>query len=166
MPGTDGERLLRGGEPQQALGDARHRARAEGQALALDLIAGCDILLENFKVGALARYGLGYRAAAGAVPGADLLLASPGSGRPGPYAARPGYDSLIQAMGGIMSLTGEPDGACRRRSACPSADLFAGLYGCIGVLAALRHRAATGLGPAGGHRDAGHRTWRGWRTRG
>ena len=68
-----------------------------------------------------------------------------GFGQTGPYAPRPGYDSLIQAMGGIMSLTGEPDGL-PQKVGVPVADLFAGLYGCIGVLAALRHREATGQG--------------------
>ena len=68
-----------------------------------------------------------------------------GFGQTGPYAPRPGYDSLIQAMGGVMSLTGEPDGL-PQKVGVPVADLFAGLYGCIGILAALRHRDATGQG--------------------
>ncbi|MGH7684259.1 MAG: CaiB/BaiF CoA transferase family protein, partial [Vulcanimicrobiaceae bacterium] len=68
-----------------------------------------------------------------------------GFGQNGPYATRPGYDSLIQAMGGIMSLTGEPDGE-PQKVGVPMADLFAGLFGCIGILAALRHRDATGEG--------------------
>ena len=68
-----------------------------------------------------------------------------GFGQTGPYAPRPGYDSLIQAMGGVMSLTGEPDGL-PQKVGVPVADLFAGLYGCIGILAALRHREATGQG--------------------
>jgi crotonobetainyl-CoA:carnitine CoA-transferase CaiB-like acyl-CoA transferase len=68
-----------------------------------------------------------------------------GFGQTGPYAPRPGYDSLIQGMGGIMSLTGEPDGL-PQKVGVPVADLFAGLYGCIGLLAALNHRNATGQG--------------------
>ena len=68
-----------------------------------------------------------------------------GFGQTGPYAPRPGYDSLIQAMGGVMSLTGEPDGL-PQKVGVPVADLFAGLYGCIGILAALRHRDLTGQG--------------------
>jgi crotonobetainyl-CoA:carnitine CoA-transferase CaiB-like acyl-CoA transferase len=68
-----------------------------------------------------------------------------GFGQTGPYAPRPGYDSLVQAMGGVMSLTGEPEGQ-PQKVGIPLADLFAGLYGCIGVLAALRHREATGQG--------------------
>jgi crotonobetainyl-CoA:carnitine CoA-transferase CaiB-like acyl-CoA transferase len=68
-----------------------------------------------------------------------------GFGQTGPYAPRPGYDSLIQAMGGVMSLTGEPDGP-PQKVGVSVADTFAGLYGCIGILAALRHREATGQG--------------------
>jgi crotonobetainyl-CoA:carnitine CoA-transferase CaiB-like acyl-CoA transferase len=119
-------------------------AQPEGQAIARQLIAQCDILVENFKVGALAKYRLGY---------ADLHTDFPrliycsitGFGQTGPYAPRPGYDSLIQAMGGVMSLTGDPDGV-PQKVGVPVADLFAGLYGCIGILAALRHRDATGQG--------------------
>jgi crotonobetainyl-CoA:carnitine CoA-transferase CaiB-like acyl-CoA transferase len=119
-------------------------ARPEGQALALRLIAACDILVENFKVGALARYGLGYEQLRTRFP--SLIYCSiTGFGQTGPYAPRPGYDSLIQAMGGIMSLTGEPEGQ-PMKVGVPVADLFAGLYGCIGVLAALQHRERTGEG--------------------
>ena len=119
-------------------------AKPEGQALALRLIAECDILVENFKVGALAKYGLGYEQLHTQFP--RLVYCSiTGFGQTGPYAPRPGYDSLVQAMGGVMSLTGEPDGL-PQKVGVPVADLFAGLYGCIGVLAALRHREATGQG--------------------
>ena len=119
-------------------------ATPEGQALALRLIAQCDILVENFKVGALGKYGLGYEQLHGSFPGL-IYCSITGFGQTGPYAARPGYDSLIQAMGGIMSLTGEPVGL-PQKVGVPVADVFAGLYGCIGVLAALRHKEATGLG--------------------
>ena len=116
----------------------------EGQDIALKLIAGCDILVENFKVGALAKYGLGYEQLHARFP--RLIYCSiTGFGQTGPYAPRPGYDSLIQAMGGVMSLTGEPDGL-PQKVGVPVADLFAGLYGCIGILAALRHRDLTGQG--------------------
>jgi crotonobetainyl-CoA:carnitine CoA-transferase CaiB-like acyl-CoA transferase len=116
----------------------------EGQAIALNLIAGCDILVENFKVGALAKYGLGYEQLHARFP--RLIYCSiTGFGQTGPYAPRPGYDSLIQAMGGVMSLTGDPDGL-PQKVGVPVADLFAGLYGCIGILAALRHRDLTGHG--------------------
>ena len=119
-------------------------AQPEGQAIALKLIAQCDILVENFKVGALAKYGLGYEELHATFP--RLIYCSiTGFGQTGPYAPRPGYDSLIQAMGGVMSLTGEPDGL-PQKVGVPVADLFAGLYGCIGILAALRHRDATGQG--------------------
>jgi crotonobetainyl-CoA:carnitine CoA-transferase CaiB-like acyl-CoA transferase len=102
------------------------------------------MLVENFKVGALAKYGLGWEQLRQKFP--RLIYCSiTGFGQTGPYAPRPGYDSLIQAMGGVMSLTGEPDGL-PQKVGVPVADLFAGLYGCIGVLAALRHRDATGQG--------------------
>jgi crotonobetainyl-CoA:carnitine CoA-transferase CaiB-like acyl-CoA transferase len=119
-------------------------AKPEGQAIALKLIAGSDILVENFKVGALAKYGLGYEELHRKFP-ALIYCSITGFGQTGPYAERPGYDSLIQAMGGVMSLTGEPNGQ-PQKVGIPLADLFAGLYGCIGVLAALRHRDATGHG--------------------
>ena len=119
-------------------------AKPQGQALALALIAQSDILVENFKVGALAKYGLGYQALHARFP-ALIYCSITGFGQTGPYAERPGYDSLIQAMGGVMSLTGEPDGE-PQKVGVPLADLFAGLYGCIGILAALRHRDATGRG--------------------
>ena len=119
-------------------------AKPEGQEIAIRLIAQSDILAENFKVGALANYGLGYEQLKHRFP--HLIYCSiTGFGQTGPYAARPGYDALIQAMGGVMSLTGEPDGL-PQKVGVPVADLFAGLYGCIGVLAALRHRDATGEG--------------------
>jgi crotonobetainyl-CoA:carnitine CoA-transferase CaiB-like acyl-CoA transferase len=115
-----------------------------GQDIAVQLIAGCDILVENFKVGALAKYGLGYEQLHARFP--RLIYCSiTGFGQTGPYAPRPGYDSLIQGMGGVMSLTGEPDGL-PQKVGVPVADLFAGLYGCIGILAALRHRDLTGQG--------------------
>ena len=119
-------------------------ARPEGQALARRLLAGCDILVENFKVGALAKYGLGYEQLHEEFPGL-IYCSITGFGQTGPYAPRPGYDSLIQAMGGVMSLTGEPDGL-PQKVGVPVADLFAGLYGCIGILAALRHKERTGQG--------------------
>ncbi len=119
-------------------------AKPEGQALILKLLESCDILAENFKVGALAKYGLGYEQLKDRFP--RLIYCSiTGFGQTGPYAPRPGYDALIQAMGGIMSLTGEPNGS-PQKAGVPVADLFAGLYGCIGILAALNHRTATGQG--------------------
>jgi crotonobetainyl-CoA:carnitine CoA-transferase CaiB-like acyl-CoA transferase len=119
-------------------------AAPEGQAVLARLLARSDILVENFKVGTLDRYGFGYAEVHAAHPHV-IYCSITGFGQTGPYAARPGYDSLIQAMGGVMSLTGEPDGL-PQKVGVPVADLFAGLYGCIGILAALRHREATGIG--------------------
>ena len=119
-------------------------AAEEGQAIIHRLLDSCDILVENFKVGALAKYGLGFEQLKVKYP--SLIYCSiTGFGQTGPYAPRPGYDSLIQGMGGVMSLTGEPDGL-PQKVGVPVADLFAGLYGCIGILAALRHRERTGQG--------------------
>jgi crotonobetainyl-CoA:carnitine CoA-transferase CaiB-like acyl-CoA transferase len=119
-------------------------ATPEGQDIARKLIAQCDILVENFKVGALAKYGLGYADLHPIHPGL-IYCSITGFGQTGPYAKRPGYDSLIQAMGGIMSLTGAIEGE-PQKVGVPVADLFAGLYGCIGVLTALRHKERTGQG--------------------
>ncbi len=119
-------------------------AAEEGQAIIHKLLETCDILVENFKVGALAKYGLGFEQLKAKNPGL-IYCSITGFGQTGPYAPRPGYDSLIQAMGGVMSLTGEPDGL-PQKVGVPVADLFAGLYGCIGILAALRHRERTGQG--------------------
>jgi crotonobetainyl-CoA:carnitine CoA-transferase CaiB-like acyl-CoA transferase len=119
-------------------------AKPEGQALVKKLLASCDILAENFKVGALAKYGLGYEQVHAEFPSV-IYCSITGFGQTGPYAPRPGYDSLVQAMGGVMSLTGEPDGL-PQKVGIPVADVFAGLYGCIGILAALRHRDLTGIG--------------------
>ena len=119
-------------------------AKPEGQAIIHKLLEHCDILVENFKVGALAKYGLGYEQLAKSHP--RLIYCSiTGFGQTGPYAPRPGYDALIQAMGGVMSLTGEPNGS-PQKVGVPVADLFAGLYGCIGILAAVNHRNSTGQG--------------------
>jgi crotonobetainyl-CoA:carnitine CoA-transferase CaiB-like acyl-CoA transferase len=119
-------------------------AAPEGQDIVLRLLDSCDILVENFKTGALAKYGLGYADLKPKFPGL-VYCSITGFGQTGPYAARPGYDALIQGMGGVMSLTGEPDGM-PQKVGVPVADLFAGLYGCIGILAALRHRERTGQG--------------------
>jgi crotonobetainyl-CoA:carnitine CoA-transferase CaiB-like acyl-CoA transferase len=119
-------------------------AKPEGQAIILKLLEHCDILVENFKVGALAKYSLGYEQLAKTHP--RLIYCSiTGFGQTGPYAPRPGYDALIQAMGGVMSLTGDPNGS-PQKVGVPVADLFAGLYGCIGILAAVNHRNNTGQG--------------------
>lgn len=117
---------------------------SEGQALAKKLMADCDILVENFKAGTLDRYGLGYEQIKSEFP--RLIYCSiTGFGQTGPYAPRPGYDGLIQAMGGVMSLTGVPDGE-PMKVAVPICDLMAGMYASVGILAAVRHQAETGEG--------------------
>ena len=116
----------------------------EGQSIARRLLARCDILAENFKTGTLGRYGLDYETLRGDFP--KLIYCSvTGFGQTGPYAERPAYDALIQAMGGVMSLTGEPDGA-PMKVGVSIADLMAGMYAAVAVLAALRHRELTGEG--------------------
>ncbi len=118
--------------------------RAEGQDLARRLIAHCDILVENFKHGGLAKYGLGYEQLKADCPGL-VYCSITGFGQTGPYAAKPGYDVLIQGMGGFMSITGEPEGA-PQKAGVPIADLMAGMYAAVAINAALRHREATGAG--------------------
>jgi crotonobetainyl-CoA:carnitine CoA-transferase CaiB-like acyl-CoA transferase len=117
---------------------------AEGQGLARRLIAQCDILVENFKHGGLTKYGLGYEQLKADCPGL-VYCSITGFGQTGPYAAKPGYDVLIQGMGGFMSITGEPDGA-PQKAGVPIADLMAGMYAAVAINAALRHREATGVG--------------------
>jgi crotonobetainyl-CoA:carnitine CoA-transferase CaiB-like acyl-CoA transferase len=117
---------------------------ADGQAAAKALAAEADVLIENFKVGGLAKYGLDYPALSRLNP--RLVYCSiTGFGQDGPYAERPGYDFIIQGMGGAMSLTGEPDGA-PQKSGIAYADLFTGLYATVAILAALRERDRTGKG--------------------
>ncbi len=118
--------------------------RPEGQALARRLIAHCDVLVENFRLGSLAKYGLSYEQLKADFP--RLVYCSiTGFGHTGPYAALPGYDVLIQGMGGFMSITGEPGGA-PQKAGVPIADLMAGMYSAVAVNAALRHREVTGEG--------------------
>ena len=117
-------------------------AQAEGQNLIRRLVAMCDVLVENFKSGDLARYGLDQATLCALNP--RLVYCSiTGFGQTGPYAQMPGYDLIFQAMGGVMSLTGVPDGqpgAGPQRAGYPVSDLTAGFYATIGVLAALHHR--------------------------
>lgn len=108
------------------------------------LIADADVVIENFKVGGLAKYGLDYTSLAADNP--RLVYCSiTGFGQDGPYAHRPGYDFVIQGMGGIMDLTGEPDGA-PQKSGVAFADIFTGLYSVIAIQAALAMRERTGRG--------------------
>ena len=119
-------------------------AKPEGQELIRRLLAHCDVLVENFKVGDLSRYGLGYPQLREIHP--RLVYCSiTGFGQTGPYAGRGGYDFLAQGMGGMMSLTGEPEGR-PVRVGIGNADLLTGAYATIGILAALRHRDVTGRG--------------------
>jgi crotonobetainyl-CoA:carnitine CoA-transferase CaiB-like acyl-CoA transferase len=123
-------------------------AKPEGQSIVRALAAKCDVLLENYKYGDLARYGLGY---------ADLQSLNPrliycsvtGFGQTGPYREHPGYDFMIQGMGGMMSVTGEPDGAPGggpQRAGVPVADIITGMYASIAICAAIAHRAESGVG--------------------
>jgi len=116
----------------------------EGRALVLRLARHTDVLIENFKVGGLARYGLDY-AALRAVNPRLVYCSISGFGQDGPYAARAGYDFMIQAMGGIMDLTGAPDGEPQKVGVA-FADIFTGLYAAIAIQAALRRRDETGAG--------------------
>jgi len=116
----------------------------EGQALVRALAAKSDVLLENYKFGDLARYGLGYAQLKDINP--RLIYCSvTGFGHTGPYRERPGYDFMIQGMGGMMSVTGEPDGE-PQRAGVPIADIITGMYASIAVCAALAHRAQSGTG--------------------
>ena len=119
-------------------------ATEEGRTLVRRLAASADVLIENFKVGGLAKYGLDHESLKALNP--RLIYASiTGFGQDGPYAARAGYDFLIQAMGGAMSITGDPHGP-PTKTGFAMADIFSGLYATIGILAALRARDGTGQG--------------------
>ena len=116
----------------------------KGIALAKKLIAKSDILIENFKVGGLSKLGLGYEDLKTAFP--RLVYCSvTGFGQTGPYAPRAGYDFLAQGLGGIMSITGAPDGE-PMKVGVGIADVMTGMYASTAILAALRHRDATGEG--------------------
>jgi len=119
-------------------------SRPEGTAIIRRMVPGCQILVENFKTGGLKKYGLDYESLAPLNP-ALIYCSITGFGHTGPYAKRPGYDYMIQAMGGLMSLTGEPKGE-PMKSAVAVADLFTGMYATTGILAALRHAERTGEG--------------------
>ena len=123
-------------------------SKPEGQALVRELARSCDVLIENYKVGDLARYGLAYD---------DLKADNPrliycsvtGFGQTGPWKERPGYDFMVQGMSGLMSVTGEPDGvpgAGPMRVGIPIIDILTGMYASVAVCAALAHRAESGAG--------------------
>ncbi len=120
----------------------------EGQAIARELAESSDVLIENYKYGDLARYGLGYEQLRELNP--RLIYCSvTGFGHTGPYRERPGYDFMIQGMGGMMSVTGEPDdapGGGPQRAGVPIADIITGMYASIAICAALAHRERSGKG--------------------
>ena len=123
-------------------------AQPDGQALIRRLAAQADVLVENFKVGDLARYGLDATSLLAANPGL-IVCSITGFGQTGPYRDRAGYDYAVQGMGGLMSVTGERDdlpGGGPQKVGVAVADLFTGLYAAVAILAALRHRDATGQG--------------------
>lgn len=116
----------------------------EGQAKVRDLIAGADVVIENFKVGGLAKYGLDYDSLKALNP--RLIYCSvTGFGQTGPYAHRAGYDYIIQGMSGLMSVTGDPDGQPQKVGVAVT-DIFTGVYSVVGILAALEQRHRTGRG--------------------
>ncbi|MBO9327936.1 CoA-transferase [Achromobacter sp. HZ01] len=123
-------------------------ASPRGAELVRELAQQCDILVENFKVGGLSKYGLDYASLKEINP--RLIYCSiTGFGQNGPYASRPGYDFMIQGMGGLMSITGERDdlpGGGPQKAGVAVADLMTGMYSTVGILAALHERARSGLG--------------------
>ncbi len=123
-------------------------SKPRGQELIRRLVEHCDIFIENYKVGGLAKYGLNYENIRKIRP--DIIyLSLTGFGQTGPHAERPGYDYLFQGLGGLMSVTGERDGlpgAGPQRMGLPVIDLFTGMYSTVAMLAALHHRNVTGQG--------------------
>ena len=119
-------------------------ADEEGQARVRALAAKADVVIENYKVGGLARYGLDA-ASLRTINPALVYCSVTGFGQTGPYAHRAGYDFIIQGMGGMMSITGEPDGP-PQKGGVAYADLFTGVYSVVAILAALQRRSETGAG--------------------
>ena len=122
--------------------------QSEGQAIVRELARGADIVVENFKVGGLKKYGLDYASLAPINP--RLVYCSiTGFGQTGPYAERAGYDFIIQGMGGFMSVTGERDdlpGGGPQKAGIAISDLMTGMYACTAILAAIAHRELSGAG--------------------
>jgi crotonobetainyl-CoA:carnitine CoA-transferase CaiB-like acyl-CoA transferase len=119
-------------------------AQPRGQDLIRDLVSHCDVFIENFKVGGLCKYGLDYDGLKAINPGL-VYCSITGFGQDGPYAQRAGYDFMIQAMGGMMAVTGEADGQ-PLKTGVALADVITGLYSANAIQAALLHRQATGQG--------------------
>jgi len=123
-------------------------SRPEGQGIARELAARSQVLIENYKVGTLERYGLGYEALRKDNPGL-IYCSVTGFGQDGPYAPRPGYDFIFQGMGGLMSITGERDGhpgAGPQKVGIAITDVLTGMYASVAILGALNHRERTGDG--------------------
>lgn len=118
--------------------------RADGQRLIRELVGHCDVLVENYKVGGLQQYGLDF-ASLQAINPKLVYCSISGYGQDGPYAQRAGYDAAIQAIGGLMSVTGEADGAPQKVGVAAT-DLMTGMYAASAILAALRHAERSGVG--------------------
>lgn len=116
----------------------------EGQAIIHDLLKDADILIQNFKTGGLEKYGLGYEQIKDKHPHI-IYCHITGFGQDGPMAQDPGYDFLVQALGGLMAATGDP-GTQPMKAGVALSDIITGLFGCIGILAALHSRSETGKG--------------------
>ena len=117
---------------------------AKGKEIFLDIIRKVDVIVENFRPGTMERLGLGYEVLKKENPRLIYAAAS-GFGHTGPYSKRPAYDAIVQAMGGIMSITGQPGGPPTRVGSSIG-DITAGLFAAIGILASLAHREKTGIG--------------------
>ncbi|MBL4919100.1 CaiB/BaiF CoA transferase family protein [Szabonella alba] len=145
--------ITRDGESAAAYFHATNRGKksvtvdfrtAEGQETVRRLVADADVVIENFKVGGLAKYGLDF-AGLSAVNPRLIYCSITGFGQDGPYAHRAGYDFIIQGMSGLMSVTGDPDGQPQKVGVAVT-DIFTGIYAVTAVLAALHQRGATGQG--------------------
>ncbi|MSQ88029.1 MAG: CoA transferase [Betaproteobacteria bacterium] len=123
-------------------------SKPEGQAIARELAQKSQVLIENYKLGTLARYGLSYEELKKTNPGL-IYCSVTGFGQDGPYAPRPGYDFIFQGMGGLMSITGERDGqpgAGPQKVGIAITDVLTGMYASVAILAAITHRERTGQG--------------------
>ncbi len=123
-------------------------AKPEGQQLVRSLAAICDVVIENFKVGDMKRYGLDWESLSPLNPGL-VYCSITGFGQTGPYRERAGYDFMIQAMGGLMSVTGERDdlpGGGPQKCGVPIADMMTGMYSALAIVSALYERRSSGLG--------------------
>jgi crotonobetainyl-CoA:carnitine CoA-transferase CaiB-like acyl-CoA transferase len=143
----------RDGAPEAAYFHATNRGKTsviadfrtpEGQAKVRDLIAGADIVIENFKLGGLVKYGLDYASLSADFPGL-IYCSITGFGQDGPYAPRAGYDYIIQGMAGLMSVTGPKDGMPHKVGVAVT-DIFTGVYAATAILAAVHERTRTGKG--------------------